>query len=112
MSLAQLKMFLAEPCFRDLFELQKAIQKANVGGRKGIEPLVALRRRIKKLGEVELQPKPLLNGHELMSLGALPGARLGQLAEEMYIEQLEGALQDKTEAEQWVKKWLGKHKDR
>ncbi|MHC4637714.1 MAG: CCA tRNA nucleotidyltransferase [Planctomycetota bacterium] len=111
MSLAQLKMFLAEPYFRDLFELQKAIQKVNVGGRKGIEPLIALRRRIKKLGDVELQPKPLLNGHELMSLGASPGARLGQLAEEMYIEQLEGVLQDKTQAEQWVKKWLGKHKD-
>ena len=111
MPLAQLKMFLAEPCFRDLFELQKAVQKADVGGRKGIEPLIALHRRIKGLGDVELKPKPLLNGHELMSLGASAGPRLGQLAEEMYIEQLEGELQDKAQAEQWVKKWLERHKD-
>jgi len=111
MSLAQLKMLLAEPYFGDLFELQRAIQKANVGGRRSIAKLVSLKRRIKELGDVELKPVPILNGSELMRLGIASGPTLGQLAQEMYIAQLEGLLQNKEQAEQWVKKWLQRHKE-
>ena len=110
MSLAQLKRILAEPYFWDLYELQRAIQKAKDGGRKSIAPLISLRRRIKELGDVELRPKPLLNGHDLIRLGAVPGPGLGQLAEEMYIAQLEGKLQTARQARQWVQRWLQKHR--
>jgi len=110
MSLAELKKILAEPYFRDLYELQRAIQKASGHGRKSIAPLISLRRRIKALGDVELQPEPLLNGHDLIRLGAVPGPALGQLAEEMYIAQLEGTLHTAEQAGQWAKKWLQKHK--
>jgi hypothetical protein len=61
---------------------------------------------------VELKPKPLLNGHDLMALGAVPGPALGQLANEMYIAQLEGKLQSAEQAKQWVLKWLQSHKNR
>lgn len=111
MSLAELKKIASEPYFWDLYELQRAIQKARGGGRKGIEPLIALRKRIKALGDTELRPKPLLNGHELISLGAVQGPGLGQLAEEMYIAQLEAKLQTKEQAEQWVRRWLEKHRN-
>jgi poly(A) polymerase len=110
MSLAELKKILAEPYFRDLFELQRAIQKATIGGRKSISPLIKLRRRIKALGDIERRPKPLLNGHELIRLGAVPGPSLGQLAEELYIAQLEGTLRTAEQAEAWAKKWLQKHR--
>ena len=100
-------MILAEPYFEDLYELQRAIQK--VEG-KSTSALMALRRRIKTLGDVELRPKPLLNGHELIRLGAVPGPALGQLAQEMYIAQLEGKLQGKAQAREWAKKWLQKHR--
>ncbi|UCE50125.1 MAG: hypothetical protein JSW47_08180, partial [Phycisphaerales bacterium] len=109
MSLAQLKKIVAEPYFRDLYELQRAIQKAVGDGWKGIAPLIRLRRRIKALGDVELKPKPLLNGHDLIKLGATPGPSLGQLAEEMYIAQLEGSLQTAHQAKEWAHRWLGKH---
>jgi poly(A) polymerase len=108
MSLAGLKKILAEPYFGDLYEFQRAIQKAE-GAKKGLAILIALRKRIKALGNVELKPKPLLNGHDLMRLGAVPGPALGQLAEELYIAQLEGTLQTKDQAEHWVLKWLQKH---
>ncbi|MEA3226993.1 MAG: CCA tRNA nucleotidyltransferase, partial [Planctomycetota bacterium] len=98
MSLAQLKKILAKPYFWDLYELQRAIQKAGGDGRKAIAPLIRLRKRIKALGDVELQPKPLLNGHDLIKLGATPGPTLGQLAEEMYIAQLEGSLHTAEQA--------------
>jgi len=109
MSLADLKLILTEPYFEDLYELQRAIQKAKVG-RKGITPLIKLRKRINALGDVELRPKPLLDGHALIRLGAVPGPALGQLAQEMYIAQLEGKLQRKEQAKQWVQKWLQKHR--
>jgi len=110
MSLGRLKMILAEPYFWDLYELQRAIQKTEAAGRKAIAPLIKLRKRIKALGDVELRPKPLLNGYDLMRLGAVPGPAVGQLAEEMYIAQLEGKLQTVEQAEQWVKKWLQKRR--
>lgn len=110
MSVAELKLILAEPYFQDLYELQKAIQKAQGEGRKSIAPLMKLRRRIKDLGDVELQPAPLLNGHELIRLGAVPGPALGQLSQELYIAQLEGQLHTSRQAEKWAQEWLEKHK--
>ena len=107
MSLAELKLTLAQPYFWDLYELQRAIQKAE---RKSVAPLTRLRRRIKALGDIELKPKPVLDGHELMQLGAVPGPALGQLAQEMYVAQLEGNLQTAVQARQWVQKWLQKHR--
>ena len=111
MSLANLKKLLAEPYFRDLYELQRAIQRAGIEGDVSIAALIKLRKRIKALGDIELQPKPLLDGHDLMRLGAVPGRGLGQLAEEMYIAQLEGVLQTPQQAEQWVQKWLQQHRE-
>jgi poly(A) polymerase len=110
MSLAELKKILAEPYFWDLYELQRAIQKAKDGGRRSIAALISLRKRIKALGDIELRPKPLLNGHDLIRLGAVPGPSLGQLAEELYIAQLEGTLQTQEQAQQWAQKWLQKHR--
>jgi tRNA nucleotidyltransferase/poly(A) polymerase len=107
MSLAELKLTLAQPYFWDLYELQRAIQKAED---KSVAPLTRLRKRIKALGDVELRPKPLLDGHQLMRLGAVPGPALGQLTQEMYIAQLEGNLQTTIQAKQWVQKWLQKHR--
>jgi len=108
LSLAELRLLLSEPYFEDLFDLQKAIQKAE--GR-GIGPLVRLRRRINQLKGVELRPKPILDGHDLMAIGAVPGPALGQLAHEMYIAQLEGKLQSAEQAKHWVLKWLQSHKN-
>jgi tRNA nucleotidyltransferase/poly(A) polymerase len=110
MSLADLKKILAEPYFDDLYEFQKAIQIAQ-GGTGSTAPLENLSNRIKELGDVELRPDPLLNGHDLIRLGAVPGPALGQLSQELYIAQLEGKLLKSQQAEQWVQKWLQKHRE-
>ncbi len=109
MGLARLKITAAHAFFQDLYELQKAIQKAK---RQSTAPLTALKRRIKALGDIDLQPKSLLDGHDLMRLGAVPGPALGQLAQEMYIAQLEGKLQNRRQAEHWVRKWLQGHSEK
>ena len=110
MSLAELKTLLSKPYFQDLYELQKAIQKVKFGNRKSLVPLINLRKRIKKLGNVQLHPKPLLNGHNLIGLGAVSGPELGQLTKEIYIAQLEGQLETVKQAQKWAKEWLQKHK--
>ena len=113
MGLAELKTLLAGPYFGDLYELQKAIQKAAAVGeteRGALSSLIKLKKRINALGDVELQPKPLLDGNELMRLCAVSGPGLGQLAEEMYIAQLEGGLQTAEQAKIWARKWAAKHK--
>jgi len=109
MSLAELRLIVSEPYFWDLYELQRAIQRAQAGGRRNLAPLVKLRKRIEALGDIELRPKPLLDGHDLMRLGAVPGPALGQLAQEMYIAQLEGVLKTPGQAEKWASQWLRKH---
>jgi hypothetical protein len=43
-------------------------------------------------------------------LGAVPGPALGQLAQELYIAQLEGELQTPQQARRWAQKWLQKHR--
>ena len=106
LSLAELKMLLGGPYFWDLYYLQLAIQKA---ANKETGALKKLKKRIKELGDVELRPKPLLNGHELIRLGASPGPDLGRLAREMYTAQLEMEIKTRQDAKQWVLNWLRKH---
>ncbi len=107
MSLAELKMLLAEPYFWDLYEFQSAIQQ---GRGKSIEPLEKLHARIEQLGDIEIKPAPLLNGHDLVGLGAVEGPALGHLAKELYIAQLETEVNTREQARQWVRNWLQKHR--
>jgi len=107
MPISKLKLLMHEPYFWDLLSLQNAIQ-----GAKGEsdQPLKQIRKRATDIDEKDIRPVPLLNGHELMSLGATSGPMVGQLSQEMYIAQLEGHLKTKAQAEEWCQEWLGRHK--
>lgn len=106
MSLAHLKLLAAEPYFGDLFDLQRAVQK--VSGHSTM-PLAKLRKRALELQKKGANPKPLLNGHELISLGAVPGPMVGTLSRELYIAQLAEHIHTAAEARIWVENWLKKH---
>jgi poly(A) polymerase len=108
-SLAELKKLLAQSWFWDLYELERAIQRADAW-KEDLRALWKLRRRIRNLGDIDVKPKPLLNGHDLMCLGANPGPSLGQLVEELYVAQLEGDVQTRDQAEQWAEAWLQRHR--
>lgn len=109
MSLARLKKLLAQPYFWDLYELERAAQKAE-GDRQALAALARLCKRVRKLRGVNVKPKPLLNGHDLIRLGARPGPVLGQLAEELYVAQLEGQLHTPEQAAHWAAHWLRQHR--
>jgi poly(A) polymerase len=108
MSLASLKKLLAQPYFRDLYELERATQKAT-GDNEALAALARLHRRVRLLRGVNVNPRPLLNGHDLIRLGATPGPQVGQLAEELYIAQLEGHLRTTAQAKQWATQWVAQH---
>ena len=103
------KLLLAQPYFWDMYELQRAIQRAS---KKTISPLVKITKRAKALKGVQLKPKPILNGHDLIKLGASPGPALGLLAQEMYIAQLETKIKTKVSAKVWTKNWLKTHPEK
>ena len=107
MSLAKLKTIAAQPYFGDLQKLQKAVQKA---GGKSISALNVINERLKALAGAELKPKPFLDGHELIRLGAVAGPQVGLLGQELYVEQLCERINSAGEARIWVMGWLDKHK--
>ena len=107
MAVSKLKLLLHEPYFWDLLTLQNAIQNAKG---QSDQPLKQIRKRIEEIDEKDICPLPLLDGHELMAMGAAPGPMVGQLAQEMYIAQLEGHLKTKQQAKQWCQNWLTGHK--
>ena len=105
--LSSLKLLMHEPYFWDLITLQKVIQKAKGESAHSIR---LTKRRALEIDEKDVRPEPLLNGHELMALGATPGPMVGQLAQELYVHQLEEKLDTKEQAEDWCMGWLAKHK--
>ncbi|HIJ71314.1 MAG TPA: CCA tRNA nucleotidyltransferase [Planctomycetes bacterium] len=107
MGLAQLKLLLAEPYFSDLYEFQRAIQKARG---EGIGPLLTVKKRARALKGSKLTPRPLLDGHQLIALGVQPGPMVGLVAQEMYIAQLAEELSTPDQAGRWVAQWLKQHK--
>ncbi|MFZ9011580.1 MAG: CCA tRNA nucleotidyltransferase [Anaerohalosphaeraceae bacterium] len=107
MPISKLKLLMHEPYFWDLLSLQKAVQAAKG---ESDQPLKQIRKRAMDIDEKDFRPVPLLNGHELMSLGATPGPMVGQLSQEMYIVQLEGHLKTKAQAQAWCQNWLKQHK--
>ena len=108
MALSSLKKLLAQPYYRDLYELERATQKA-AGNKAALAALAKLRRRVQSLRGIDVHPTPLLDGHDLIRLGARPGPQVGQLAEELYIAQLENHLHTRDQAEKWARDWLAGH---
>ncbi|MCD4830915.1 MAG: CCA tRNA nucleotidyltransferase [Anaerohalosphaeraceae bacterium] len=108
MSLASLKRLLVEPCFEDLYVLQRAIQKTS--GQSTLA-LTAIRKRANALSGTELKPTPLLDGNQLIALGAKPGPQVGRIARRLYTEQLGEKITTVPQAKKWLRNWLKKNKD-
>jgi len=102
--LSELKTFCANDHFEELYEFEAAIQKLQ--NETGLLNLIALKERIKSLGDIDYSPAPLLNGKELQELGSKKGPCLGELAKQLYIAQLEEEITTKQQAKDWVISWF------
>ncbi|HTL48735.1 MAG TPA: CCA tRNA nucleotidyltransferase [Verrucomicrobiae bacterium] len=69
-----------------------------------------LKQKRAAFAEEQLKPKPLLNGHDLLAMGAAPGPLIREILDEAYTLQLEGAFPGKAEALAWAEKQLRKAK--
>jgi poly(A) polymerase len=103
MPVSKLKLLMHQPYFQDLLALEEAIQKASD---RPVAPVKNILSRAMQIDPEEVHPQPLLNGHDLMALGAVPGPTVGHLAQEMYIAQLEGHIKTPDQARAWVRDWL------
>jgi poly(A) polymerase len=63
-----------------------------------------LRRKREEFANEPIIPPPLVRGDDLLALGLKPGPKIGEILEAVETRQLEGALGDREEALEWVKR--------
>lgn len=60
--------------------------------------------KLEELSKEQIRPEPLLNGHDLIALGFRPGPIFSRILEAVEEEQLEGRLQTRQQALEWVRR--------
>jgi len=105
MRAGKLKQFISRPYFEEEMELHRVDCTASHGM---LDNLAFLREKLKEYEHVELKPKPLVNGHDLMALGMKPGRAMKPVLEEALVLQLEGRFKNREDALEWLKNAIPK----
>src|SRR5262249_8443903 len=107
MRVAKLKRFMARPTFEDELELHRVDCASSHRMMDNYEFL--LRKREEFANEPIIPPR-LVRGDDLIALGMKPGPKFGEILEAAETRQLEGALKDREQALEWVKReYLGEN---
>jgi hypothetical protein len=103
MRISKLKRIMARPTYEDEMELHRVDCMSSNGLSDNYEFLRA--KEVEFAADKKpLVPKPLLDGHEVMSLGVPAGPRVGELLRTVQDLQLEGTLNSPEEAREWVRR--------
>lgn len=116
-SLKNLKLFLNPHAHREgeivlllshfaaptALSLAKVIASENGESERYLESL-----RKNRLGPHGEKPAPFVTGADAVEAGFKPGPEMGAVLQEAYLQQLEGKLQDRSEALDWLKKQVAK----
>ena len=100
MRVAKLKRFMARPTFDDELELHRVDCESSHRMLDNYEFLLVKR---EEFANEPIIPPPLVRGDDLIALGLKPGPRFGEILEAVETRQLEGSLQTRDEALEWVK---------
>jgi poly(A) polymerase len=100
MKVSKLKRFMSAPTFPQELELHRVDCASSNGFTDNLEYLIARR---DEFAAEPLIPKPLVSGHDLISMGLAPGPRFSEILEAVQTEQLEGRLSEREAALEWVK---------
>jgi poly(A) polymerase len=92
---AKLKPVLVHPGIRDLLELHRA--DALASGRS-VEHVEFCERLLAESTEADLNPLPLVTGHDLANLGLKPGPLYRKLLDAVREGQLDGTVQTREQA--------------
>ncbi|MBA2269086.1 MAG: CCA tRNA nucleotidyltransferase, partial [Chthoniobacterales bacterium] len=104
MRVAKLKRFMARPTFVDELELHRVDCASSHGMLDNYEFLLAKR---EEFANEPIIPPPLVRGDDLKALGMKPGPQFGEILEAVETRQLEGALNSREEALEWVRREYG-----
>jgi putative nucleotidyltransferase with HDIG domain len=100
MRTAKLKRFMSAPTFPMELDLHRVDCASSNGFTDNLEFLIEKR---EEFAAAPLIPAPLVTGHDLIRLGLQPGPRFSEILETVQTEQLEGRLNDRESALEWVR---------
>ncbi|HZR27937.1 MAG TPA: CCA tRNA nucleotidyltransferase [Terriglobales bacterium] len=95
-----LKRFLRMPNFGEHIELHRLDCGAS---HRDLTLYNFVNEKLSALPEEEIRPKPLITGDDLIAGGYQPGPRFKEILSACEDAQLEGRVQDKSQALEWVK---------
>lgn len=99
MRVATLKRFLARPTMEDELELHRVDCASSHGL---LDNYDFLRAKQEEFSRAPLIPPPLVTGHDLIAMGRKPGPGFKEILDRVQVHQLEGTLNSREEALQWV----------
>jgi poly(A) polymerase len=101
MRVAKLKRFMARPTFDEELELHRVDCESS---HRMLDNYEFLLRKREEFANEPIIPPPLVRGDDLIALGLKPGPKFGEILEAVETRQLEGSLQMRDEALEWVKR--------
>ena len=101
------KRLLASGNFDELLELHRVDALSSILDLATYNKAIEMR---EELSKEELEPPPLITGHDLIALGLKPGPRFKEILDQVREEQLEGHIKTRNEAIELVKKILKQKK--
>jgi poly(A) polymerase len=101
MRVSKLKRFMSRSTFNEELELHRVDCASS---HRMMDNYEFLLRKKEEFANEPIIPPPLVTGDDLISLGLKPGPKFGQILEAIETRQLEGALKDRDQALDWVKK--------
>jgi poly(A) polymerase len=101
MRVAKLKRFMARPTFKDELELHRVDCESS---HRMLDNYEFLLRKREEFANEPIIPPPLVRGDDLIAVGLKPGPKFGEILEAIETRQLEGTLQTREEALEWVKR--------
>ncbi len=96
-----LKRFLRREDFVDHLELHRL---DCLSSHRNLSNYDFCKAKLEEFGKEVVRPKPLLNGHDLISEGFKPGPLFSEILTDLEDQQLEGSIQTREEAFAWLRK--------
>jgi poly(A) polymerase len=103
---SKLKRILAEPGIDDLLALHRADALASSGNTKHVD---YCRYYLENQPSGPINPPPLITGHDLVRHGLKEGPQFKTLLDRIREAQLDGEIQSKREALEWVDRHRAEH---
>jgi poly(A) polymerase len=90
-----LKRMMARPTFPLELELHRIDCASSHGDLKHYD---FLKQQLETMSAEEIDPPPLITGHDLLAMGLPPGKTIGRILDAVRVAQLEGTVQTRAEA--------------